>query len=317
MSGAELGARLAAGDLTAAPAALNLVETARPASAGRSRRCWLRSPRPLGGEAPAHVVGVTGPPGAGKSTLLSALLREWRARGRVGGGAGRRPVLQAQRRRAARRPRADRARPRRPRRLHPLDGRRRAARRPRPRDPRRRAGAGGRVRRRGDRDRRRRPVRDRGRRGGRHRRGDRPARLRRRAAVPEGGDHGGARTCSWSRRPTSAHRPAARCATCAPRCGSLGARDRRCSPSPRCAPASAASTRWSTRSTPTATGSTSPPRAIRTRRLGALADFVAEHGERGLRALGGRRAARRWLAEQAPELDEPELLRRLERRRDG
>ena len=31
----------------------------------------------------------------------------------------------------------------------------------------------------------------------------------------------------------------------------------------------------------------------RARRLGALADFVAEHGERGLRALGGRRAAER------------------------
>jgi LAO/AO transport system kinase len=28
-------------------------------------------------------VGVTGPPGAGKSTLLSALLREWRRRGRT------------------------------------------------------------------------------------------------------------------------------------------------------------------------------------------------------------------------------------------
>jgi LAO/AO transport system kinase len=53
--------------------------------------------------------------------------------------------------------------------------------------------------------------------------------------------------------------------------------------------------------------------AARTRRLGALADFVHEHGERGLRALGGRRAALRWLNDQDPELDEPELLRRLER----
>ena len=50
----------------------------------------------------------------------------------------------------------------------------------------------------------------------------------------------------------------------------------------------------------------------RVRRLGALADFLHEHGERGLRALGGRRAASRWLAEQDPALDEPELLRRLE-----
>jgi LAO/AO transport system kinase len=50
----------------------------------------------------------------------------------------------------------------------------------------------------------------------------------------------------------------------------------------------------------------------RARRLGALADFVAEHGERGLRSLGGRRAAVKWLAGQPPELDEPALLRALE-----
>ncbi len=37
------------------------------------------SPRALGGEAPGHVIGITGPPGAGKSTLLSALLHAWRA----------------------------------------------------------------------------------------------------------------------------------------------------------------------------------------------------------------------------------------------
>ena len=34
-----------------------------------------------------------------------------------------------------------------------------------------------------------------------------------------------------------------------------------------------------------------PAVRMRARRLGALADFVSEHGERGLRALGGRRAA--------------------------
>jgi LAO/AO transport system kinase len=51
----------------------------------------------------------------------------------------------------------------------------------------------------------------------------------------------------------------------------------------------------------------------RVRRLGALADFVHEHGERGLRALGGRRAAVRWLDEQDAALDEPALLRALER----
>ena len=41
------------------------------------------SPAALGGEAPAHLVGVTGPPGAGKSTLLCALVREWREAGRT------------------------------------------------------------------------------------------------------------------------------------------------------------------------------------------------------------------------------------------
>jgi LAO/AO transport system kinase len=52
----------------------------------------------------------------------------------------------------------------------------------------------------------------------------------------------------------------------------------------------------------------------RTRRLGALADFVAEHGERGLRALGGRRSAERWLADQDVALEQPALLAALERR---
>ena len=55
-------------------------------------------------------------------------------------------------------------------------------------------------------------------------------------------------------------------------------------------PAARASTRSPTRSTRTAPGSTSRAARTRARRLGALADFVAEHGERGLRALGGRRA---------------------------
>jgi LAO/AO transport system kinase len=44
----------------------------------------------------------------------------------------------------------------------------------------------------------------------------------------------------------------------------------------------------------------------------ALADFIAEHGERGLRALGGRRAAERWLADQEAGLDVPALRRALE-----
>ncbi len=38
-----------------------------------------------------------------------------------------------------------------------------------------------------------------------------------------------------------------------------------------------------------------PARRLHSRRMHALADFAAEHGERGLRALGGRREAERWL----------------------
>ena len=112
MSGAELGARLRERDLTAAPAALNLLEN-------RLRRDEIAAllaevaPGRLGGEAPAHVVGVTGPPGAGKSTLLSALTRAWRSGGPHRRRARGRPDVQALRRRAARRPRAHRGRSRR------------------------------------------------------------------------------------------------------------------------------------------------------------------------------------------------------------
>ena len=80
-AGADLGARLRDRDLAAAPAALNLLEST--AAADREQAAALLrevSPAKLGGEAPGHIVGVTGPPGAGKSTLLSALLGGWRAR---------------------------------------------------------------------------------------------------------------------------------------------------------------------------------------------------------------------------------------------
>jgi LAO/AO transport system kinase len=56
---------------------------------------------------------------------------------------------------------------------------------------------------------------------------------------------------------------------------------------------------------------------VRGRRLGALADYVAEHGERGLRGLGGRRAAARWLETLDPGLDEPALVHALEERAGG
>ena len=79
---AELGRRLRERDRSAAPEALNLIE-----SRGRREDAAALlaevSPAALGGEAPAHLVGVTGPPGAGKSTLLSALVALWRREGRT------------------------------------------------------------------------------------------------------------------------------------------------------------------------------------------------------------------------------------------
>jgi LAO/AO transport system kinase len=48
-------------------------------------------------------------------------------------------------------------------------------------------------------------------------------------------------------------------------------------------------------------------RRLRARRMHALADFVTEYGERGLRALGGRRDAEKWLTQQDPGLDVPAL----------
>jgi LAO/AO transport system kinase len=54
-------------------------------------------------------------------------------------------------------------------------------------------------------------------------------------------------------------------------------------------------------------------RRLRARRASAFADFAVEHGERGVRALGGRRAATKLLADQDAALDVPALTRALER----
>lgn len=84
MTPAALGRRLRERDPSAAPAALNVIEDRSPG--GRERTAQLLaevSPDALGAEAPAHLVGVTGPPGAGKSSLLSAMVPEWRERGRT------------------------------------------------------------------------------------------------------------------------------------------------------------------------------------------------------------------------------------------
>jgi LAO/AO transport system kinase len=80
----ELGARLRRQDRSAAPEALNMIEARSPGA--RERRAALLAevaPAALEGEAPAHLVGITGPPGAGKSTLLSALVKAWREAGRT------------------------------------------------------------------------------------------------------------------------------------------------------------------------------------------------------------------------------------------
>ncbi|MDQ3586736.1 MAG: ATP/GTP-binding protein [Actinomycetota bacterium] len=80
----ELGQRLREGDRSAAPAALNLIEDRSPGSREQTARLLAEvSPAGLGGEAPAHLVGITGPPGAGKSSLLSALVAHWREGGRT------------------------------------------------------------------------------------------------------------------------------------------------------------------------------------------------------------------------------------------
>jgi len=82
--GAELGGGLRERDLSAAPAVLNLVENRAPA--GREEVATLLhevSPAVLGDEAPGHVIGLTGPPGAGKSSLLGELVAAWRRSGRT------------------------------------------------------------------------------------------------------------------------------------------------------------------------------------------------------------------------------------------
>jgi LAO/AO transport system kinase len=83
-AGEELARRLRNGDLDIAPTVLNLVESS--SEADREQTAGLLaavSPGALNGEAPGHIVGITGPPGAGKSTLLSELTREWRETGRT------------------------------------------------------------------------------------------------------------------------------------------------------------------------------------------------------------------------------------------
>jgi LAO/AO transport system kinase len=79
----ELAARLRDGDLSAAPSALNLLESRTPAAREDTAALLAAlSPAALGGEPPGHIVGVTGPPGVGKSSLLSRLVAGYRTSNR-------------------------------------------------------------------------------------------------------------------------------------------------------------------------------------------------------------------------------------------
>jgi len=81
--GATLGARLRAREMTVAPAVLNLLESRAPAARAQAAALLAAvSTAALGAEPPGHIVGMTGPPGVGKSSLLSRLVAEWRARER-------------------------------------------------------------------------------------------------------------------------------------------------------------------------------------------------------------------------------------------
>ena len=86
-----------------APAALNVDRGPLGRGRARSGRAAARGlPGGLGGEAPAHLVGVTGPPGAGKSSLLSRARRGVARQRADRGRAGRRSLVQALGRLAAR-----------------------------------------------------------------------------------------------------------------------------------------------------------------------------------------------------------------------
>ncbi|MHB8492810.1 MAG: hypothetical protein ACYDA6_11450, partial [Solirubrobacteraceae bacterium] len=82
LDGAAVARLLGDGDLSAAPAALNLLESRAPQAREEAAALMAAlSPRALGHEPRGHIVGVTGPPGAGKSTLLAALIRHLRQYG--------------------------------------------------------------------------------------------------------------------------------------------------------------------------------------------------------------------------------------------
>jgi LAO/AO transport system kinase len=311
VNGAGLGARLRAGDLGAAPAVLNLVESRAPdAQAEIAALLGAVAPAALGGEAPGHVVGVTGPPGAGKSTLLSQLVAGWRRRGRSVAVL----AVDPSSKRSGGALLGDRAR---------------IAHDPADREVFIRSMAAG------------------GRLGGLA-----PATRAAAHALAAAFDVVVIETVGVGQSETEIAEVADTVAVVVQPgsgdalqflksgimeipdvlvvtkadLGQVAVRARR--------DLHAALRSLGARETAVVAVSAVPPpqgiedlleaigerpsgadlaaRRLRARRLHALAEFVAEHGERGLRALGGRRAAERWLAQQDPGLDVPALARALE-----
>jgi LAO/AO transport system kinase len=309
---AGLGARLRGRDLDAAPAACNLIENRSPARRAEIAALLAEvAPARLGGEAPGHVIGVTGPPGAGKSTLLSALVGVWRARGRTVGVL----AVDPSSKRSGGALLGDRAR---------IDA-----------DPADRGlfirsmAAGERL-------------------GGLA-----PATRAAAQALAAAFDVVVIETVGVGQSETEVAEAADTVAVVVqPGSGDvlqflkagimevpdvlvvtkadLGAAADRAVRDLRAALGSLGDRApvVAVSSIPPATGVAEladaldahraqldlPAARVRARRLGALADFIAEHGERGLRALGGRRAAERFLAEQDPRLEGPALIRALEAR---
>jgi LAO/AO transport system kinase len=312
-AGAELGTRLRGRDLTAAPAALNLVENRSPAARAETAALLAEvAPGRLGGEAPGHVVGVTGPPGAGKSTLLSALARAWRGQGRTVAVLAVDPTSK----RSGGALLGDRAR---------IDA-----------DPAdrglfiRSTAAGERL-------------------GGLA-----PATRAAAQALAAAFDVVVIETVGVGQSETEVAEAADTVAVVVQpgsgdalqfiKAGIMEIPDvlvvtkadlGKVALTARRDLNAALRSLGASGTKVVAVSSVPPPSGIeelvaaldehragidlaqartRARRLGALADFVAEHGERGLRALGGRRTAARWLAEQDPALDQPALIAALEAR---
>ena len=312
----DLGARLRDGDLTVAPAVLNLLESRAPRDQARIAALLAAvSPAALGGEAPGHVVGVTGPPGAGKSTLLSALVAGWRARGRSVAVL----AVDPSSKRSGGALLGDRARIR----FDPAD----------------------------------RAVFIRSMAAGERLGGLAPATRAAAHALAAAFDVVVVETVGVGQSETEVAEVADTVAVVVQPgsgdvlqflksgimeipdvlvvtkadLGDVAVRARR--------DLHAALRSLGARDTAVVAVSAVPPargvdelldaldahrartdvaaRRLRNRRRHALADFVEEHGARGLRALGGRRAAEAWLAAQDPALDVPALLRRLEQRAAG